>query len=431
MVFGCPVLSHGTPCMHGLSHSKYPRYSTLCDMDATLRSTAAGEQFLRQFDFSDAALAASLIDSLILVTHDEFHAGLYAELDSLVAESDRPLALFSVREASHTPYFDETDRVSCPSAVADGGNVGSEGPMANLLRDFSRHRGSGKVLDHPHINRMRAAKVRRLVVVDDIIGSGCRITRFIRWLSRDLTIKSWLSYEYVRFVAVAFAATDSGTQIVQDVKTVAAVRSNRIAEKGRAVWTERERERYINLCRRYAPRTSRQYWPLGFEEAMTMLVFQHKCPNTTPAIIWAGSKDWHALIDGRPEFSFEEWPRNPCEAEKFQQALRFLGQPTLSGLEWMRFVSPRAGLRLLLLAAISKRRLQIDTLSAVAGVSRAECEQLLWECHSFGWITTESRITERGLAELRHARELRLVPDETVTLTEEIYVPQSFRGASG
>jgi hypothetical protein len=131
-------------------------------MDATLRSTAAGEQFLRQFDFSDVALAASLIDSLILVTHDEFHAGLYAELNSLVAESDRPLALFAVREASHTPYFDETDRECRPSAVADGGKVGSEGPIANLLRDFARHHGCSKVLDHPHINSMRATKVRRL-----------------------------------------------------------------------------------------------------------------------------------------------------------------------------------------------------------------------------------------------------------------------------
>jgi hypothetical protein len=97
----------------------------------------------------------------------------------------------------------------------------------------------------------------------------------------------------------------------------------------------------------------------------------------------------------------------------------------------MKFVSPKAGLRFLLLAAISKRRLQTDSLSAVAGVSKADCDQLLRECHRFGWVTTENRITERGLSELRHARQLCLLPDEAVTLTEEIYVPQSFRGASG
>ena len=400
-------------------------------MSETLRSTETGERFIQQFDFSDAGLAASLIDNLILVTHDEFHAGLCAELNSLLAESDRPLALFAVREASGGPYFDATDRKRRPSAVAEGAKVGSEGPVANFLRDFVRHHGSDKALDHPHIECMRATKVRRLVVVDDIIGSGRRTRSFVQWLSRDRTVKSWLSYGYVRFVAVAFAATDSGRRLVQGLRMVSTVRSARAVENGRAVWTGREREEYIGLCRRYAPRTSRPFWPLGFGAEMTMLVFQHKCPNTTPAIIWSGSKDWHALIPDRPEFSFEEWPKNPGEAEKFQRALKSLGQPTLSELQWMKYVAPKAKLRFLLLAAIAKRRLRTDSLSDVAGVSKADCEQMLRECRRFGWITTENRITDKGLSELHHARQLRLAPDETVTLTEEIYVPQSFRGASG
>ena len=400
-------------------------------MPVTLRSTEAAEQFLSQFDFSDAALASSLVDSLILVSHEELHAGLWAELKSLAADTDRPLALFAAREASSTPYFDTVDRQRRPSAVAEGGKVGSEGPVANLIRDFARSYGPGKVLDHPHIESMRATKVRRLVVVDDIIGSGHRLTSFVRWLSRDVTIKSWLSYGLVRFIVVAFAATDRGITLVKNVNSVAAVNYNRLAEHGRAIWTDRERKEYISLCHRYAQRTSRPFWPLGFESEMTMLVFQHKCPNTAPALIWAHSKDWHALIGGRPEFAFEEWPKNLDEADKLRRALAYLRQTSLSELHWMKYVSPMARLRFLLLAAISKRRLQTTLLSAIAGVSVSACEQMLRECRRFGWITAAHRITEAGLAELGHARQLRLLPDEEVRLTGDIYVPKSYRGASG
>ena len=180
-----------------------------------MRTTQAADHFLKQFDFSDGATAAALIDSLILVSHDKFQAGLSGSLRLLINESQRPLALYAVREADASPYFDSSDPKHRPSAVRSGARVGSEGTIAHLLRDTANTYGTSKVLDHPTVAAMRAGKVWQLVIVDDRIGSGQRMTKFIRSLSRHSTIKSWLSYGYVRIVVVANASTIAGSRLVE------------------------------------------------------------------------------------------------------------------------------------------------------------------------------------------------------------------------
>jgi hypothetical protein len=264
-----------------------------------------------------------------------------------------------------------------------------------------------------------------------VIASGRRITKFARYLSRSPTIKSWLSYGIVRYQAAAFAATRQGREKIEADPYFTEVAQCREAELGRWKWSEAQVREITSLCDRYAGRTSRPYWPLGYGVAMTMLVFQHKCPNTCPAILWAGSKNWLPLFEERPQLSFNEWPIAAADDERVAGALESLNQQRLSELKWMKYVSPEAVPRFLLLAAIAKGLRKLDILSGVAEVGFDECQRLLMECRRFGWITWDNRISDEGRKELTYARRLEILSDESTDLTDEVYVPQSFRGASG
>lgn len=401
-------------------------------MTTPLRYSARAEKWLHNFDSCDAAIAAQFLDSVILISTDQFQGGLFSVLRSASARSERPIAMFAARESSKVPYFHATDVSTRPNAVGDGAGVGSEGTIANLVRDFSRQQGPSMALDHPHIKCMRDTKVRRIIIVDDIIGSGQRAVKFIRYLSRHKTIKSWLSYGYVRFWVVAFAVTAQGRARLEAHPYVSNVIASRELESGRLIWPPEQRAAMNRLCVKYADRTSRPFWPLGFDAAMTMMVFEHKCPNTCPPILWAGSKKWEPLFDVRPQLAFDTWPENPGEADRLARALHMLGQKGLSEVQRMKYVSPEARLRFLILAAVAKRRTKLNVLCAIAEISIEACERLLRECQRFGWISPERRVTEHGLQELRYAREIALVDAaRDLSLTDSVYVPQSFRGTSG
>jgi hypothetical protein len=408
---------------------------TVAKMASPIRHSERARTWLQQFDAADVSTATLLLNSLVLISDEEFKTGLSQVLESVIAHSDRAVAMFAAREPDESAYFDPNNPGTPPNAVGPGGGVGSEGVIANIIRDLATKHGSGRVLDHPSITSMRATKPKRLVLVDDMIGSGRRITKFGRYMSRSRTIKSWLSYGIVRFEAAAFAATRQGRAKVESNPYFTEVAQCREAEFGRWKWSDAQTQEIRSLCSRYAERTSRPYWPYGYDSAMTMMVFQHKCPNTCPAILWAGSNDpkkpWFPLFDVRPHWSFNEWPVAATDSERIADALSSLGQHTLSELNWMKYVSPEAVPRFVLLAATAKRLRKPEILSGLAEVSFDECDRLLMECRHFGWITWDNRITDEGRKELNYARRLGILHDESTDLTDDVYVPQSFRGASG
>lgn len=395
-----------------------------------LLSSPNGERFLHQFDAAERNVAVTLAESLVLVSHDEYIAGLKSELVSLISESKRATALFAVREVEDGDYFDLSDKTKRPSAIAPGAKVGSEGSTATLIRDICRMTNPSSVLDHPSLESMRSTKTRRIIVVDDIIGSGRRMLKFLNWLQNNPTIRSWLSYGLIRFYPVVFGLSEIGKREVVNHPAVGAIRSSRLLTRGSITWNRQEFRTYESLCFKYGARTSRPFWSLGFADAMTMMVFQHKCPNTTPAIFWAGSKSWYALFRVRPEFEFPEWPEAQEEESRTQMVLRSLGQTQLSEMHWQKYVSVDARHRFLLLAVLAKRRMDLDYICAAINTTIEKCRKLVKDCIAYGWITTGFRVTSAGLAELARAKELRLLTDETPILTDNIYVPQSFRGSS-
>lgn len=177
-----------------------------------LRDAPATADWLAQFDAADRASASLLIESLTLVSHSQFQDTLYKHIKEVANASSRPVSLFATRKVEpeisnllntvdlsnlpqdpkerkrrrrlqrmmHLPhYFDLTDKRKRPNAVKAGAGIGSEGPVANLLRDIAERDGTSRFLDHPSIRMMASVKSREMFLVDDIVGSGRRSRSFV------------------------------------------------------------------------------------------------------------------------------------------------------------------------------------------------------------------------------------------------------------
>jgi hypothetical protein len=135
------------------------------------------------------------------------------------------------------------------------------------------------------------------------------------------TIKSWCSFGWIKIRILAYAATSAGIGRVQREKRQDGVRYERLVGEGGSHWSEAQRTEVKRICANYAEKTSRRFIPVGYEKAFTCIVFEHKCPNTNPPILWAGSKSWKPMFEARPKLGFPVWPIATELADQEQRIL--------------------------------------------------------------------------------------------------------------
>lgn len=385
-------------------------------------------EWINQFETLDRPTAALLFESLILVPATEYEASMYSLIKRHLKINRHAVALFAARELNELPYFSLTDPKARPNAVNNGAGVGSEGPTAHLIRDIAKRLGP-RVLDHPSIHIMRTCKCREILLIEDIAGTGGHVQKFITALCSHPTIKSWLSLKYLKLTVLVFAKTKQARERILANKHVEGVISERDLEPGRAIWSTEQEEQVVRLCRKYAQRTSRCRIPLGLGNAFTCIVFQHKCPNTAPAILWAGSKTWIPLFKQRPSFDFPVWPIQVTEKEQRKRSLGAMGQPRLAETNMERYITTQGIQRILLLSAVAKRIKRLSTLSDLLNVGTARVKELLADCVGYGWLTWEYDLTNSGRMELDHARHVGMLPVETHSWSATFYFPKTLRGA--
>jgi hypothetical protein len=202
-------------------------------------------------------------------------------------------------------------------------------------------------------------------------------------------------------------------------------------ESGSSEWTSASRLAVKDLCHRYAQRTSRPSLPLGYGSAFTCFAFDYKCPNTAPAILWAGSKSWQPLLEERPSLGLPVWPKIEPPTEREKRVLKALGQVKLAEADYAKFVSTEGRTALLLLASIAQRRRDLSDLAAALRISTNDCEAMVKRCQARGWVAANMRLTDDGHAELRFARKKRLIdPPRDISINANYYMPQSLRGTT-
>ena len=133
--------------------------------------TERGEQWLRNFDEADRNIARDLAATLALISHNEFERGLASLVLEVAQTINGPVALYGARELDANFRFGAEDGKYLIDATPRGSDIGSEGRLANIIRNIALAQPS-KFLNHPNVDELRAKRVDAVFVLDDFIGSG-------------------------------------------------------------------------------------------------------------------------------------------------------------------------------------------------------------------------------------------------------------------
>jgi len=167
--------------------------------------TSAGIRWLGNFDESERPTATLLLDALRIVNSSTIRAALQDEIAS--ASYDRPAAFYPIRALDDftdadwpVAFVDFDPSWSIPAAP------GSEALTANLLRNLARGR-SDVLGPDSDLDRLRSARCRSIVFVEDYAGSGDQCLEYADSWFANRTIRSWQSFGWVRIHVLLFAAS--------------------------------------------------------------------------------------------------------------------------------------------------------------------------------------------------------------------------------
>lgn len=409
--------------------------------------TDQGKRWLRQFDDIDQEAAILLANSLTLISHSEFRRKLEEQVKEAAAEVDGPVALFAVRELpKEAPEKWMTPAVmpfyTCTAQSADGRSVspvaatsdlGSEAIVAQIVRQLVKA-GSDKFVNHPTLSEMRERRCRAIFLVDDFIGSGNRVRDFLESFWLEATITSWWSTKHIAFRVIAYSATEGGAASVGKHNSKPAVNIYRDATSFYSLPMGQEKKDLIKkLCLDYGRRAlkgRRKMW-FGYKEGMCTLVFEHGCPNNTPAILWEtreGQPGWAGLFPHRT-VSGEVASVFPPEIVRGDSVsmLMAAGQSRLAKSGALSRTGETGQIILLVLALIAKGHRKRAAICFATGLNSKDCERIIERCIKWKFLSPQRRITPQGLAELKAAKKFRVLDKTTIERGSDYHYPQQLR----
>lgn len=394
--------------------------------------TEQGERWIRNFDEADRAVARELASALVLVSHNEFERRLTALVLEIAQTVAGPVALYGAREIDTSFQFADEDSTHRIDATPRGTDIGSEGRLANIIRNIALDQPS-KFLNHPNVDELRTRQVDAVFVLDDFIGSGKRSSAYLTALWKSRSLRSWTSYKRIRFDAVAYSGTAAGVRCVGRHPAHPAVHIVRDSPTITALhWRTTRIEDARNMCCKYAQQASLKGPSLGFRDSESLLIFEHGCPNNAPAIFWAPSRkvpEWAPLFPAKridisttSAFPGELLRRDPVHA------LLEAGQRRLAAALASNAHRPLTDHEALTLALFSKGQNRVETIASATGLTAKDARALVEHCIAAGWISARRRITDKGRSELRGMRaSLKRSALPILDLGEDEYYPTALR----
>jgi len=172
-----------------------------------LEDTPQANDWLRQFDIVDQQVARQLLRRLDLVSQSDFDQRIQALVEIILARVPHEnFALFTVSEPP-PKTFEEDQARRVPGSSADR--------IKHIIENLNRVHGN-RVRANPTVESMRQDRVRNVILVEDLIGTGNRITGF--WRERaPKSVKSWISYGWTRLWVASYAVMDEGRNAMRRV----------------------------------------------------------------------------------------------------------------------------------------------------------------------------------------------------------------------
>lgn len=254
--------------------------------------------WLSQFSKSDRDVAESLLDNLIFINTSSV---IYDLLENIFQNNKGYIvALLPIRELeSGENIYDISNKSIHPNLQLSNEPLGSEAFISNLYTQLNRKDkeqfplfGSGKKRNchPPSLDEMKKSKIKKLILIDDLIGSGDRAVSFINNIRSHPTIKSRLSSGYLEIEILAYMATDIGMSIVKRYISRKKGLSLNVLYKTPLISEVDNCKEIINLCESYAHRKENS--PLGYKNSAVRVIFSHSAPNNIPAILYRNTKKY-------------------------------------------------------------------------------------------------------------------------------------------
>jgi hypothetical protein len=398
----------------------------------TLDEFELGKAWLGQFSVLDQEIGRQMLRSLRLVSHTAFQKGINHEVTKLLDDlNGENAALFDIketpREENLTPALEEqspTKRVAGSSADL----------VRNMNENLFRVDGT-RIQAHPTLSWMRSERIKNVVLVDDLIGSGKRISTYLR-KEMEPTLKSWISYKWTKLWIVAYGGLDAGVQAV--LRNGYGLTKDRI----RLVTPSQQKSQYLTLqmqefCKRNARRTGFPKRPMGFDDGGVAMIFEHSCPSNAPPVLWSPRRKFKPLFPNRgipselkPAFYADNVNHSAqilWDSSQYRLALALLLEPH-------RVRHQDSQWRLLLMLGLASRSRWEDVkIAGLLGISVTEVESKRFEALRIGLIDKVTHeITPLGRALLDKIRasasKTQKMRKRKQLSVETAYYPQSVCG---
>lgn len=251
-----------------------------------LEETPEAQDWLSQFHVIDGQIARQLLRRLNLVSQSDFDQRIQTLVESIFARAPREnFALLTVSEPPPEAFEQDKER-RIPGSSTDR--------IKHIIENLSRIHGD-RIRANPTVESMRNDRVRNVILVEDFIGTGDRITGY--WRDRaPKSVKSWISYGWTRLWVASYAAMDEGRIAMRrampindsHIATVVPARHEKLGLTEPMAW----------VARKYGERLAGRHWR-GYGGGGGLTVFQHGCPNNTPAILWCARGKFRPLFPDR------------------------------------------------------------------------------------------------------------------------------------
>lgn len=380
---------------------------------SNLSGIALAEQWLDQFADQDRELARSLLDEVHLVPAKVFSDGIFKLIDQVAAErpaGERKIALYAERPVPSAwgtiPSFFPNSRrgraagPGVPPIKVDARDqeVGSEGPIAQMITTYCRLHPT-VALSHPGPTKLRKDRVSHIVIVTDFIGSGDRIYQMLESFRYVATLRSWHSYKLIKFVVIAYAATDAGLHHVQLSRLPHTINVQVGCPTISGVFRGARRKLIEKLCWHY-PRKSD---PFGWRAGGALIAFAHGCPNNAPAMFWSEANSWQPIFGGRTTIEASDAFAVNEAGLLNQRTERLLGirdaREKLTSHEGNCWITAMTTL-----AAVDDGARRPMQISARTILPLKQVNEVLDLCVRAGWLDAEYKLTVLGQMELKRLR---------------------------
>lgn len=380
------------------------------------------QAWLRQFHASDVLTAKSLLSRLQFISWDEYSTWLGSKLKGYSALGSST-AVYAVRKFRNNAKY----------LWGRGGKTqyrpsqtqGSEDLVSAIISKSNKDNGN-ILLDHPSLGQLKIKQVRNIILVDDSIGSGKRVTDFIQLMANCKTFLSWWNGGFIKIHILSYARTlqaeqnildrtpgsDHGlrkfpvsaklkfdSDLVYDATSI----SRRWGNSSQAI---------LSLCSsgKKIPKDRRK----GYGEIMGNLVFYHSVPNNIPGMLYCRNKDWKPLFPNR---SLPDWI--PLLLDD-SSGTKVKGSEKPNQLS----VSNNMGEILSLIKSGIRRK---PSLSRRLDCDEAITQNIINQAVQLGFISSKMRLLKAGADYLKQTQNIR----SRINPNYSLFIPQSWCAGRG